>query len=87
MTTQLDFFEKNIGTEEKEFFSPSFKEEFDLGDRTVENPETLFNKALDRVKGTHVFDLFVKVMHHLNQIHLLGKSGYEILADFANFQV
>jgi len=49
-----------------------------LPDRGIatENPDKLFSKLKDSVKGTPVYDIFVALMQHILVVRRNGKAGY-----------
>lgn len=67
LEVQLQIFEDGIG-----------EGGFRLADRGIatENPEKLFNKLRESVKGTPVYDIFVALMQHLLVVRRNGKAGY-----------
>eukprot|EP01125_Pyxidicula_operculata_P009147 TRINITY_DN3030_c1_g1_i2.p1 TRINITY_DN3030_c1_g1~~TRINITY_DN3030_c1_g1_i2.p1 ORF type:complete len:1032 (+),score=314.50 TRINITY_DN3030_c1_g1_i2:1523-4618(+) len=72
MRTQLDVFENKLG--------------FDISlQNTVESPDTLFEKLMNKVKGTPVYDRLVGILQHLIQVEHNGKAGFNRFDLIDNF--
>jgi hypothetical protein len=66
MKTQLDVFENNLNLN------------LSLYDEVVyvENPDTLFERLIDKTKGTPAYDRLASILQHLLNVSHIGKSGF-----------